>query len=473
MILLIRTYLLRLLLLLTGLLTVGEAGAASVKTDTLHLRFRLDSIHIDMGYIDNAKVWRTFEENYQRYFARADSLPLRIDIYSGASPEGPAAHNIWLGESRGVALQNQIRKLLNGRETRFVIHNEGPRWDALYAAIAASDESWRDEVLRILEQEPSKNDKQRDHREQKLRALHDGKVWPVMLDKYLAPLRSGSTAVLSFLNPRDTVYVRDTVVLAMTIYPDRHGDLVPSTAGVAAKKERGPVVRQPVWILRTNLPLLGLGTPNIQAELSLDRRDRWSVNVEGVFSWWTFSRNAYANQIIYGSVELRRWLGDRSHHHTLDGWHVGLGIGGGYGDVEWKSNGYQAEVFSGFVNIGWQHRFGKRRQWAFDAGIGLGYAYIPYRRYEGSTRFPVGKEEEYDDHLMYQETRQLNWFGTPHVNISIGYVFSQRHAADRRKKSEAREAERQDYQQFKARMKAEEKQKRADEKKNRHRKDNR
>ena len=417
MILLIRTYLLRLLLLLMALLTVGEGKAVSVKTDTLQLRFRLDSIHIDMGYIDNAKVWRTFEENYQRYFARADSLPLRIDIYSGASPEGPAAHNIWLGESRGVALQNQIRKLLNGRETRFVIHNEGPRWDALYAAIAASDEPWRDEVLRILEQEPSKNDKQRDHREQKLRALHDGKVWPVLLDKYLAPLRSGSTAVLSFLNPRDTVYVRDTVVLAMTIYPDKK-------AKSAKKKERGPVVRQPAWILRTNLPLLGLGTPNIQAELSLDRRDRWSVNVEGVFSWWTFSRNAYANQIIYGSVELRRWLGNRSRHHTLDGWHIGLGLGGGYGDVEWKSQGYQAEVFSGFVNIGWQQRFGKRRQWAFDAGIGLGYAYIPYRRYEGSTRYPVGKEEEYDDHLMWQETRQLNWFGTPHVNISIGYVFN-------------------------------------------------
>ena len=395
----------------------ADAQQLSVKTDTLQLRFRLDSIHIDMGYIDNAKVWRTFEENYQRYFARADSLPLRIDIYSGASPEGPAAHNIWLGESRGVALQNQIRKLLNGRETRFVIHNEGPRWDALYAAIVASDEPWRDEVLRILEQEPSKNDKQRDHREQKLRALHDGKVWPVLLDKYLAPLRSGSTAVLSFLNPRDTVYVRDTVVLAMTIYPDKK-------VKSAKKKERGPVVRQPAWILRTNLPLLGLGTPNIQAELSLDRRDRWSVNVEGVFSWWTFSRNAYANQIIYGSVELRRWLGDRSLHHTLDGWHIGLGIGGGYGDVEWKSKGYQAEVYSAFVNIGWQHRFGKRRQWAFDAGIGLGYAYIPYRRYEGSTRYPVGKEEEYDDHLMWQETRQLNWFGTPHVNISIGYVFN-------------------------------------------------
>lgn len=447
-----------LLLLVILLLTSLRSQAVSVSTDTLNICFRLDSIHVDMGYIDNAKVWATFEENYRKYFADKDSLPLRIDIYSGASPEGPTAHNVWLGESRGVALQNQIRKLLNGREARFIIHNEGPRWDALFNAVAASDEPWRDEVLRILKQPPSKDDSRRDHREQKLRTLQGGKVWPILLHKYLAPLRSGSTAVLSFLNSRDTVYVRDTVVLAMTIYPNKRQKV---------KKDRGPVFRQPVWILRTNLPLLGLGTPNLQAELSLDRRDRWSVNAEGVFSWWTFSHNAYANEIIYGSVELRYWLGRRAHHHTLAGWHVGLGLGGGYGDVEWRSEGYQAEVYSAFVNIGWQHRFGKRRQWAFDAGIGLGYAFIDWRKYKGSTLFPVGKEEEYDDHLMWQETGHTNWIGTPHLNISIGYVFNQPHAADCRRKADQREVERQDYLQLKKRMKAEEKQKRINEKRHR------
>ena len=363
MILLIRTYLLHLLLLLTALLMVSEAGAVSVKTDTLHLRFRLDSIHIDMGYIDNAKVWRTFEENYQRYFASADSLPLRIDIYSGASPEGPAAHNIWLGESRGVALQNQIRKLLNGRDTRFVIHNEGPRWDALYAAIAASDESWRDEVLRIIEMPPSASDNQRDHREQKLRQLRGGSVWPVLQENYLAPLRSGATAILSWQPGRDTVIVRDTVIMAVpVVYPknlvfaDSIGDLYRTKDSTRVHK---PVQRWPAWIVRSNILMLATATPNLQVEFSLGHKDKWSLNIEGAWSWWTFAYNGYANEIIYGSVELRRWLGRRYRHHTLDGWHVGLGVGGGYGDVEWKSKGYQAEVFSGFVNIGWQRRFGR------------------------------------------------------------------------------------------------------------------
>lgn len=192
------------------------------------------------------------------------------------------------------------------------------------------------------------------------------------------------------------------------------------------------VDRRPAVILRSNLLLLGTATPNLQAEWSLDHRDRWSVNLEGIWSWWTFSHNAYANQIIYGSAEMRYWPGRRSRHHTLAGWHIGLGVGGGYYDLEWDSKGYQGEVIMGFVNIGWQHRFGKRRQWAFDAGIGLGYFHSPYRRYHGSSIFPEGYTERYDDHLMWQETKHFNWFGTPHVNLSIGYVFQPRNGAYRR-----------------------------------------
>lgn len=218
-----------------------------------------------------------------------------------------------------------------------------------------------------------------------------------------------------------------------------------------------PKLRQPVWLIRTNIPLLTTGfTPNVQAELSLDHQDRWSVNVEAICSWWTFSRNAYANQLILGTVELRRWLGKRWKHHTLDGWHIGLAAGGGFGDVEWKSSGYQAEVYSGFVNIGWQRRFGRRRQWAVDAGIGLGYAYIPYRKYEGSSIFPQGKEEQYDDHLMWQESSRTNWFGMTHFNISIGYVFNWKDGKWKRRVAQEQHAERNTYLHFRDSVKARE-----------------
>ena len=414
---------------------------AQPQADTLSIRFRLDSIRVDMEYAGNAKAWETFVSNYTYRYSTVSPRALRLDIYSGASPEGTAAHNRWLGENRGIAIRRLVRQRLGGGIGSIIVHNEAARWDGLYEAVAASSEPWRDEVLRIIEQPASPDENQRDHRELKLRALRGGQVWPVLLERYLAPLRSGATAVISWIDcpgGRDTIVVRDTVVLVQPMYVIHDSLASPSEASATPT----PVLRQPVWILRSNIPLLLTATPNLQAEWSLGHKDKWSVNLEGVWSWWTFCHNAHANEIMYGSAELRRWLGRRWRHHTLSGWHLGLGAGVGYGDLELNSQGYQGEVYSGYVNLGWQHRFGRRRQWSFDAGIGFGYAHVTWRRYKGSTMFPVGKEEHYDDHLMWQETSRTNWIGPVHANISIGYVFPVRDGVWKRERANRRDAAR-------------------------------
>ena len=447
---LIATLLLALLLPLSAAAQPGDVDFT--KADTLSIRFRLDSIHIDMDFANNREAWRKFEEAfYETYQSGRKNSSLRIDIYSGASPEGTPDHNRWLGENRGIAVRRLIRQQFGNRVGNIIIHNEAARWEAFYDAVAASNEPWRDEVLEIIQRPTSKQQDRRDEREEILRKLHGGTVWPVLLEKYLAPLRSGATAILSWEQKEpdtifvkqepDTIYIQQPIISPVTVVEQPVDDKF--TDAVAKKvEERKPVVRRPVWILRTNLPLLGTGTPNLQAEWSLDHRDRWSINIEAVASWWTFAYNAYANQLLLGGVEIRHWLGNRKRHHTLSGWHIGLAVGGGYGDLEWKSKGYQFEAFTGFVNLGWQHRFGKRRQWAFDAGIGLGYLYAPNRKYWGSTIYPEHHTERHDDHLMWLQTRHLNWVGAPHANLSIGYVFHTRKGLYRRQQAMERDAER-------------------------------
>lgn len=446
----LRSVLLTLMVLFLGM------AQAQMPCDTLSIRFRMDSTRIDMEYADNAQAWDAFQRHFRERYANASPRSLRLDIYSGASPEGPAAHNRWLGETRGIAIRRFVRHHLGDRMGSIVVHNEAARWDGLYEAVAASHEPWRDEVLRIIEMPPTTEEYMRDHREMRLRSLHDGTVWPVLLRDYLAPLRSGATAILSWETGRDTIVVRDTIVMVQSIYVNCDS-LRPVAPAVQQGDLRKPRLRQPVWIAKTNLPFLLAGTPNLQVEWSLDHRDKWSFNVEGMWSWWTFSHNDFANEIIYGSVELRRWLGRRWRHHTLSGWHVGLGVGGGYGDLEWEGHGHQAEVYSGFLNIGWQGRSGRRKQWAFDIGVGIGYAYVPWRRYTGSRLFPVGHEEAETDHLMWRETGQSHFVGSPHVNISIGYVFPQKDASWRRARAVARDAERNDYLHFRDSMIAHEK----------------
>lgn len=399
----------------------GTARMASSAGDTLEVRFRLGQSELDMTYADNGSSLDAFISRIRQMGPSAlDGA--NIFIYGGASPEGPNELNRRLGEQRAISLQKVLEQRLRTEglgslADRLSTVNQGARWGGLYDMVSKSSEPWRDEVMKVLQKkDESAADWTIDPRETALRKLHKGAVWHELNARYLPVLRSSGTAVITreplvVTDPVtgycDTLVLRDTVYYIPEPIPFREG---------YSYHGRG-------WALKTNFVPWVIATPNLQAEFTLGHKNKWSLEVEGLMAWWTLSHNAYANEMIYGSVELRRWLGNRRVRHTLSGWHVGLAVGGGYYDLEWKSDGYQGEVVNSYVNIGYQHRFGRHRQWLFDAGVGVGYLYSPYRKYYGSSKFPEGKEEQYDDHLMWQETSRRNWFGACHANISIGYVF--------------------------------------------------
>ena len=403
--------------------------------DTLSIRFRLDSVTINMAYADNQRNWDIFCESFRRRYAHIPASELRLDIYSGASPEGSAAHNRWLGENRGRAIRSLVQRSLPGRIGSIVIHNEAARWDALYEAIANSEEPWRDAELRIISLPASEDETRRDHREVKLRALRQGTVWPQLLSRYLAPLRSGgygtgaaTASVLSW--HRDTVVVRDTVYIH-TIgdsdgMPATHAIAVRPTPNTAMTKHDTLMLERlhyPAWAVKTNLLLWGVVAPNIQVELPLGRTNRWSVEVEYFQPWFIWNHNANASQCQNLGVELRRYMGQRRWHRWLDGWHVGLAVAVGRYDIEWKRHkGWQGEYVNAYVNIGYQHRWG--RHWAIDAGLGLGVLPTRYRYYLGSSTFPAGREEAQDYHLLWQYSDHRVFFGATHAHVSLAYMFN-------------------------------------------------
>ena len=394
------------------------------QADTLCLRFRLDSVVIDMSYADNAAVWQQFEQNFLRHFDGVPSRRLRLDIFSGASPEGTAAHNRWLGENRGIAIRRLVRQRLPGRVGTFVIHNEAARWDAFYEAVAQSHEPWRDEVLGIIMDAPSIGRRGFDNREWRLRELHGGTVWATPLDRYLPPLRSGATAIVTWEPER----VRDTIVFKDTLYVICHDNLsVGSGHGVGtekvAKNERELADQAPAWAIKTNFLLWGVVAPNIEVEVPLGRRNRWSLELEYFHPWFVWNKNAHASQFLNLGAEIRYWLGRRRYHRWLDGWHIGLAAATGYYDWEWKKHkGYQGEYINTYLNIGYQHRWG--RHWGIDAGIGLGMVASKYRQYYGSSTWPEHHLEEWDRHLMYQRSDHFVFWGATHVNVSIVYLFN-------------------------------------------------
>lgn len=427
----------------------------SAPADTLSIYFHIDSVNIDMDFADNAAHWQAFMERYERDFHNVNPALLRLDIYSGASPEGIAETNRWLGENRGVAVSRLVRQRMGDRRPReIVVHNEGARWEGLYDLIAASDEPWRDEVLRIIDQPATKGKYQRDWREWQLRRLHGGSVWRVLLDKYLPPLRSGATAIVSWQNPsgaqggvsvRDTIVVRDTTVVIYekptvrdTIYiamePTNITNIYNVTGypggtgyGQGGDAARDSLYREhlryPAWALKTNLLLWGVVAPNIELEVPLGRKNRWSLELEYFAPWFIWSNNAHAHQFHNFGIEVRRYLGHRERHRWLQGWHIGLAVAAGYYDWEWKrSDGYQGEYINGYVNVGYQARWGKH--WALDASLGLGAIVTKYRHYYGSSTYPEGHEEDWDRHLMYHDRGNYLWPGACHASLQLVYMFN-------------------------------------------------
>ena len=403
------------LLIVAWLLSLQTATAQSdYSNDTLEVHFRVGQSDLDLQYADNEEKIESFVNGARILWGNRDARELQLEIYAGASPEGPAELNRRLGEQRGIALRKELLKRLNGMVSNITVVNQGARWGALYDMVEQSDEPWRLDVLEILGKRPESDTWQTDRRETQLKKLKGGTVWNALNERYLPVLRSSGLAIIAPLPDErlccgtDTIVIRDTIVYLPEACP----------------QYEAPIDLDPAWAIKTNLLLWGVVAPNIQVERSLGSTNRWSIEGEFFCPWWIWSHNTHAEQCLNAGVELRYWLGNRQKHHTLDGWHIGLGAAVGYYDFEWKrSEGYQGEYANVYCNFGYQHRFGRRNQWAVDGGIALGYIPTKYRHYLGSTLFPVGHEEEYDDHLMWQDTGWKHIIGATHINFTIAYII--------------------------------------------------
>ena len=397
------------------LVLVGAAclkGHAAEASDTLEVHYRVGISSLDPNFADNKRQIDQFVDYVNATYANVPAQYLKLDVYSGASPEGPIELNRRLGEERGLALKEALLEKLGWLKGRISVYNQGARWGGLYKAIEDSNEPWKYDVLKIIQEGPSEDTWSRDEREAKLRKLDHGRVWNILNTKYLPTLRTSGSAVIARIeNPtsKDTIVIRDTVYYV----PE------PCQPYIA------PVFLNHVWALKTNLLMWGVIAPNIQAEFSLGKTNRWSIEGEFFAPWWIWSHNAHAEQFLNLGVELRYWLGNRERHHRLDGWHIGPALAIGYYDFEWKrSEGYQGEYLNLYCNIGYQHRWGRRKQWAVDGGIGFGYIPTQYRHYLGSSKFPVGHEEKRDYHLMWQNTQWKHLIGATHANITLAYMFN-------------------------------------------------
>lgn len=411
-----------LILLLAEVLPLAAYGQMC---DTLRVSFRSSKSVYEPHYKDNALHVDRFIEAVKQQAQHPPPHQIQLTVYTGASPDGSYQRNHRLGEQRGISIKQVLDERLYGIADEIRLINSGPRWGELRRMVAASQETWRDTVLSILESPEPTTIRRIDTREERLRKLDGGNVWQQLRRNYFPPLLQTATIVAVY-RPIDTGR-RDTIVIRDTIYNFTQITHIPDSnkAVVGSSQERPAIIKpdhRKLWAVKTNILLWGVLAPNIEVEVPLGTKNRWSIEGELFFARWTWSRNTYATQALNLGVELRYWLGNREIRSSLCGWHVGLAVGLGYYDIEWKrSDGYQGEHLNTYINIGYQHRFG--RHWAIDGGLGIGLLSTKYRHYAGSSTYPTGHEEQHDDHLIWKEDGHLNLLAATHANISIAYLF--------------------------------------------------
>lgn len=430
----------KLLTIVVLLLAAGvNVRGQEVIADTLAVK-----IHFYRGKYNLAPEYRGNQERLDDFYSGIKDLMRDMDyevdtitVRTSASPEGYTSANQTLSEDRASTIVQWLCEKAGFSRSKIMVNAVGEDWDGFEKQVEELDKPWKDEVLAIIRDKADLYNiggYTQDRRKDRLKMIDGGDAWKWMDENLFPDLRAAGGDVSCVVRrraygsqPKDTIYMsqRDTVVVRDTLiiihdYPEDF----PYVAGFRAKKIKVPADQTPSWAVKSNLLMLGALAPNVQVEIPLGTRNRWSLETELICPWWTFSHNAYAEQLLNLGVELRYWLGERQYHRWLDGWHMGLAVAAGYYDLEWKSRGAQGEHVNAYFNIGYQHRWGIRRQWGIDAGVGLGAIYTPrHRQYLGSTLFPENHTEEYDDHLMYQRHSDLLWPGATHANVSLMYFF--------------------------------------------------
>ena len=150
--------------------TCAQANAQEAR-DTLEVHFRVGNSNLDLNFADNKREIDQFVQYINANYANVPAQYLKLDVYSGASPEGPIEINRRLGEERGLALKQALLDRLGWLNGRIAVINQGARWGGLYKMIEDSNEPWKYDVLKIIQEDPSEDTWARDNREAKLRKL--------------------------------------------------------------------------------------------------------------------------------------------------------------------------------------------------------------------------------------------------------------------------------------------------------------
>jgi hypothetical protein len=401
----------------------------SLSRTPLLLHFRQNRSLVEYDYMDNPRTLESFSVLF------ADSLSAvyvdTITIFSYASPEGDARHNLTLARQRAIAVKGYLLwKYPHLDRERLLIDPVGEDWGKLRELVVSDDSvPDREDVLQLLDEISD-----RDRCKVLLKKLNCGYAYRYISKRLLPQLRNAAVCLVklkavqpdfvaeydSVLNHVDqkesTIPYSQTCQQSMPDWqstPDQCSLPLLQPASSSPEQRRAS---RPLFALKTNLLFDLAISPNIELELPLGRRERWSLNAEWIFPWWLIDHDKYCLQLLSGGLEARYWLGKRMNRRALTGHFFGFYAGGGKYDLQWEEKGYQGEFYiASGISYGYALPIARNLNLEFCIGIGL--LQTNYKHYRTINDYHT---------LLWQSNGSYTWFGPTKAKISFVWVLGRK-----------------------------------------------
>lgn len=383
----------------------------SVNSDRYALYYYCDRIDLQEDYLDNALQMMRIRDILSKS-PHIDS----IAIYAYASPEGPPHRNLWLTQKRAEVAKEFILANMPGDSIllpeNIILHPMGENWDGLYAELDANYHLMnRDRVMNIMRANlPTETKKRR------LRDLDNGFSWNYIIRHHMPALRVATWFCVYTRIPEFVADSMPQINVGIMELPPLEEPVLPLPPVDSVKRKK-----QTILALKTNLLYDALTLANYSIEAPIG--DRFSVLWYHQFPWWTWGKadNQYCIRFLSIGAEGRWWfktkprpqMGKRVQRDKLMGHFVGLYAESGKWDFEWgRDICHQGEHWSAGLSYGYSMPLGKRLNMEFS--VSLGYASIPYRKYEPSEDYEI----LWRDPVKYG---RWHYFGPTKVQVSLVY----------------------------------------------------
>lgn len=168
--------------------------------------------------------------------------------------------------------------------------------------------------------------------------------------------------------------------------------------------------------IKTNLPLILAGTPNIGVEVTVG--SQLSVNGDVFWMPYMFKKHEEVFRSLQGSAELRYYVKPRYYYtnNMFDGFYIGPYVQGGNFNIGL----YKGEGRDSFRYVGWGlaagatigYKFYIAKRFRLDINLGIGYAHLQYDKHNLG-----GEWAEYP--LEIKNTKA--WIGPTKFGIHLVY----------------------------------------------------